>query len=106
MDNQEFDKKFDKEPEGQPEQQPEPQPEKPLLTIEDIQVTSTLGVVEADTLQLQVDALNVMENRVAMNTFPPAYQNRIRNYYRFAPVTGGGAAGKIAMAAAGRNAKG
>jgi len=102
MDNQEFDKEFDKEP----EQQPEPQPERPPLTIEDIQVTSTLGAVEADILQLQVDALNVMENRVAMNTFPPAYQNRIRNYYRFAPVTGGGAAGKIAMAAAGRNAKG
>ena len=36
-----------------------------------------------DILQLQTDVINVLENRVDITTFPPAYQQRIKNYYRF-----------------------
>jgi hypothetical protein len=38
-----------------------------------------------DTLQLQKDVLDVYEGRVDITTFPEEYQERIKNYYRFAP---------------------
>jgi len=36
-----------------------------------------------DTLQLEVDTINVMEGWVDINTFPPDYQQKIKNFYRF-----------------------
>ena len=37
----------------------------------------------ADIWQLQVDVINVFEGRVELSTFEPAYQKRIKDYYRF-----------------------
>jgi len=39
--------------------------------------------VPDDTLQLQIDATNVLEGRVDMSTFSPERQIQIKNYYRF-----------------------
>lgn len=39
--------------------------------------------VPDDTLQLQIDATNVLEGRVEMNTFSHERQIQIKNYYRF-----------------------
>ena len=36
--------------------------------------------------QLEVDAINVLENRVDINTFPKEYQQQIQDFYRFHPV--------------------
>ena len=36
-----------------------------------------------DALQLATDAINVVENRVDINTFPPEYQQKIRYFYQF-----------------------
>ncbi len=36
-----------------------------------------------DVLQLQVDTINVEEGRVNINSFPPDYQEKIKNFYRF-----------------------
>ena len=36
-----------------------------------------------DQLQLQLDTINVIENRVSIDTFTPEYQKRIKDYYRF-----------------------
>jgi len=36
-----------------------------------------------DILQLEVDAANVEEGRVDISTFPPDYQQRIKDFYRF-----------------------
>jgi hypothetical protein len=38
---------------------------------------------QPDTLQLEVDAANVEEGRVDINSFPPDYQQKIRDFYRF-----------------------
>lgn len=37
----------------------------------------------ADVVQLKVDIINVEEGRVSLDSFPPAYQEKIKNYYRF-----------------------
>ena len=39
--------------------------------------------IPADVLQLQTDVCNVVEGTVNINTFEPAYQEKIKNYYRF-----------------------
>lgn len=39
--------------------------------------------VPDDTLQLQIDATNVLEGRVEMSTFSSERQEQIKNYYRF-----------------------
>ena len=39
--------------------------------------------LQPDKLQLEVDAANVEEGRVNLNTFPPDYQEKIKNFYRF-----------------------
>jgi len=36
-----------------------------------------------DIFQLQIDVINVLEGRVEISTFDAAYQERIKNYYRF-----------------------
>ena len=40
-------------------------------------------VIPQETLQLQVDTLNVLERRLALDTFSPERQIEIKNYYRF-----------------------
>jgi len=39
--------------------------------------------IPEDTLQLQVDMLNVIAGVVELKTFPHDYQERIKYYYRF-----------------------
>lgn len=39
-----------------------------------------------DTTQLQVDAINVLEKRIELSLFSTAYQQKIKNYYRFATL--------------------
>jgi len=36
--------------------------------------------------QLEIDAVNVFENRVDINNFPKDYQQKIKNFYRFSPI--------------------
>ena len=52
-------------------------------TIADLLDDVTYLPIPKDTLQLQVDCLNVLENRVQIETFDPEYQQQILNYYRF-----------------------
>jgi len=39
--------------------------------------------IPPDVLRLQTDVYNVYEGRVDIKTFDEAYQNKIKNYYRF-----------------------
>ena len=61
---------------------PEFDPKLPY-TVADLDDDLNYLPIDADTLQLQVDTLNVYENRVSIDTFPPDYQQKIENYYRF-----------------------
>jgi hypothetical protein len=54
-----------------------------------------LGVPE-DVKQLREDSVNVLEGRVDISTFDPAYQIKIRNYYRYSAVRYGSQYGKVA----------
>ena len=54
-----------------------------LWTAEEMIDTSFPLIVPEDTLQLQADILNVEEDRISIDTFPPDYQERIKTYYRF-----------------------
>lgn len=36
-----------------------------------------------DIVQLKLDIINVLEDRVPMSSFTPEYQAKIRNFYRF-----------------------
>ena len=74
------------------------------LTIDDLRKCS-LNVAE-DTLQLQTDAINVLEGYVDINTFPSDYQRKIENYYRFSPVMLGTIAGGVAQINSKRVGKG
>jgi len=74
------------------------------LTVKDLR-DGTLNVA-TDTLQLQTDAINVLEGRVAMNTFSPDYQRKIENYYRFSSVSPSTIAGGMAQVAIKRVGKG
>ena len=47
------------------------------------------------TTQLQIDAVNTMQNRVDISSFSKDYQQKIRSFYRFAPVNPGSANGNI-----------
>jgi len=55
----------------------------PPLTEGDLDDDTNTFALSSDTLQLQVDVLNVTSGRVDINTFPPDYQIKIKNYYRF-----------------------
>lgn len=39
--------------------------------------------ISEDELQLQTDCCNVLEKRVPIESFEPAYQQKIKDYYRF-----------------------
>jgi hypothetical protein len=43
--------------------------------------------VSEETLQLQIDVINVYEKRVDIASFPPERQKQIKDYYRFSPVS-------------------
>jgi hypothetical protein len=68
----------------------------PLLTIEDLNDDLNYLPIPQDILQLQVDTLNVYENRISIDTFPPEYQQRIMGYYRFSATRYNSDTGKIA----------
>jgi len=55
----------------------------PPLTVNDLYDSSEYFVIPPDILQLQTDAVNVLEGRVPLSSFTPEYQGRIANYYRF-----------------------
>jgi len=57
-------------------------PQKPLTEADLNDDLATLEI-PPDTLQLQVDMLNVVQGLVNIDTFPPDYQEKIKNYYRF-----------------------
>lgn len=61
---------------------PDLDPKRPLV-IADLMDDSNYFPIPDDTLQLQVDTLNVLEDRVAIETFPPERQELIKNYYRY-----------------------
>jgi len=57
---------------------------------EDFRPLTKDDFTEYNVTQLQIDAINVLEKRVDIMTFPKEYQQKIKNYYRFTPVNGGG----------------
>jgi hypothetical protein len=68
----------------------------PPLTAEDLRNSGSFDITSEETLQFQADVINVFEGRVDINTFPPDYQKRIQDYYRFAAVSPESLAGTIA----------
>ena len=86
---------------------PEPEPEFPPLTADDLRDSSSpLNKTSDKELQFQADVINVYEKRVDISDFPPEYQKRIQDYYRFSSVLPSGPAGKIAQIAVKRSEKG
>ena len=57
-------------------------PRRPYV-IADLVDDQNYLVIPEETLQLQVDTLNVLEKRVDITTFTPERQMEINNYYRF-----------------------
>lgn len=53
------------------------------LTAEEVSYPNYPLPIPQETLDLHADIANVVEGRVSLSTFPPAYQERIKNYYRF-----------------------
>ena len=56
-----------------------------LPPLDEADLNDDLNVlpIPSDVLQLQVDALNVLEGRVNISTFPADDQEKIIEYYRF-----------------------
>lgn len=52
--------------------------------------------IPPDVKQLRIDATNVLEGRVEIETFDPAYQKKIKDYYRFSATRYGSRYGKVA----------
>jgi hypothetical protein len=55
-----------------------------------------LGVPE-DVQQLRLDAMCVLEGKVDINTFEPEYQEKIKNYYKYAGRRYGSRYGLVAQ---------
>lgn len=55
----------------------------PLTSDEMIDLHKNASQVSPDELQLQADCCNVLEKRVPIESFDPAYQQKIKDYYRF-----------------------
>jgi hypothetical protein len=53
------------------------------ITISDLRKSS---LESDDELQLKADIINVCEKRKDIAEFPIAYQKKIKDYYRFAPL--------------------
>lgn len=54
----------------------------------------TIRDFEHGTTQLEIDAINVLEKRVAISDFDEAYQKKIKDFYKFSPVSVGSANSK------------
>ena len=54
-----------------------------LLPIDSLPSDNIPLELPEDQKQLRVDAVNVLEGRVDINTFAPDYQNKIKWFYRF-----------------------
>jgi hypothetical protein len=52
--------------------------------------------IPEDVRQLRIDATNVLEGRLDIETFDPDYQKKIKDYYRFSATRYGSRYGKIA----------
>lgn len=50
----------------------------------------------ADQLQLATDMINVIENRVDINSFTPEYQKKIKSFYQFSATRYSSSKGKTA----------
>jgi len=57
------------------------------ITKEDLSFNPYPLEIPPDTLQLEVDCINVLEARVDINTFPPDYQQKIRDFWRFSATS-------------------
>lgn len=71
-------------------------PVPPPLTIKDLMDDQNYLPIPEDTLQLQVDTLNVYEGRVSIDSFPPERQQQIRAYYQFSATRYNSDTGKVA----------
>jgi hypothetical protein len=54
-----------------------------------------LGVPD-DVKQLRLDAVNVLEGRVDINTFDKKYQKKIKDYYKYSALRYGSKYGAVA----------
>jgi len=52
--------------------------------------------VPPDVQQLRIDAVNVLEGRVDINSFDEDYQQKIKDYYRFSATRYGSKYGTVA----------
>lgn len=66
-------------------------------TIADLQDDSSYLPIPLDTLQLQVDCLNVEEGRLSISSFSPERQQQIRDYYRFSATRMNSNSAKVAQ---------
>ena len=80
-------------------------PKLPPLTANDLKGDSLFGI-DQETLQFQADVINVFENRVDIKEFDSDYRQRLKNYYRFAPVFPSTMGAAIASKSATRSGKG
>lgn len=56
----------------------------PPLTTADLGFNPEEVPIEPpEELQLACDAINVVEGRVPLSSFPPDYQNKIKTFYQF-----------------------
>jgi len=58
----------------------------PLITTDDFNFNPFPLPIPPDVLQLQVDTVNVLEGRIAIESFPAEYQSKIINYWRFSAM--------------------
>ena len=60
----------------------------PPLTTEQIgRNPQIVPILPDDTLQLATDMINVYEGRIPIETFPPDYQKKIMDFYRFSATS-------------------
>ena len=71
----------------------------PLYTLQEMgpeQIgDDPLGVPD-DIVQLRLDAVNVLEGRVDINTFDEDYQKKIKDYYKYSALRYGSRKGAVA----------
>ena len=51
--------------------------------FQNISTPDTVPVDPPDVVQLKLDIINVIENRVSISSFPAEYQKKMLNFYRF-----------------------
>jgi hypothetical protein len=58
----------------------------PPLDADDLSYNPFSFEIPEDVIDLQKDALNVLEKRVELSSFSPERQIQIRHYYRYSPI--------------------